>query len=144
MKTALFLDDQTFIKALREILSFCDHFIALFSRLQTAWQGLDLLEDEGVVDVLTNYKRDEGEIWWEMERCGKLLEEKVTGLVEMIKGFAGADRGTEIEERLREVNLNQASGFVPFRGRTIDRLIMKLECLAGWKEGQRDADDVDP
>lgn len=137
MKTALFLDDDGFVEQLKEILTLVDHFIALFSRLQMAWQGLDLQEDEGVVDALTNYKKDEGEILWEMGRSGKILDEKVEGLVESIRRFAELDSGSSLTAKMEELGVEGEEGklvFVPFGGRIIDRLIMKLEALTGGKK----------
>ena len=133
MRSALLLDEKAYVSALRDLLPLVDHVVALFSRLVVAWQGLDLQEDEGVVDALTNYKKDEGEVLWEMDKSGKLLEERIAALVEQINLQGSTERMAAMEIDTSGMNGvgKERSTFVPFKGRLIDRLIMKLEYLTG-------------
>ena len=144
MKKALLLEEESYMTHLQELLRLVDHFVALFSRLQIAWQGLDLQEDEGVVDALTNYKKDEGEVLWDMDKSSKTLDEKVTQIVEDIKGLAGNKSGGDFNVRFEElaIGAKQAQRFIPYNGKIIDRLIMKLEFLTGQPPTARMDDEM--
>ena len=149
MRSALLLDESAYTSTLRDLLPLVDHFVALFGRLVVTWQALDLQEDEGVVDTLTNYKKDEGEVLWEMDRSGTLLDERIAALVEQINLQGSTERMAAIEIDISENNGvgGERNTFVPFKGRLIDRLIMKLEYLTGGgsrttrDDGIEDEDD---
>lgn len=136
---SLLLGRMEFVEALRSVLTTVDHFIALFTRLQGAWQGLDLQEDDGVVDVLSDFAKEEREVLEEMGRSGKLLDAGLRTLVEKI-GAVVHDREhanvTSFEDGIDALGL--ASTYVPRRVRTIDRLVMKLEMLQGTKVTDED------
>ena len=133
MTKALFLEEDTYMSHFQELLRLIDHFVALFSRLQLAWQGLDLQEDQGVVDALTNYKKDEGEILWEMDRSSRSLDEKVDQIVQDIKGLVMGKSDDDFNAHFEELDIGakQARRFNPYSGKIVDRLIMKLELLTG-------------
>ena len=145
MRSALLFDERAYTSALRDLLPLVDHFVALFGRLVVAWQGLDLQEDEGVVDALTNYKKDEGEVLWEMDKSGRLLEEKIAALVEQINLQGSTERMATMEIDPRELYgaVGERSTFVPFKGRLIDRLIMKLEYLTGGGSMAKRDDEIE-
>jgi hypothetical protein len=151
MNSALFLTNDGFITILKELLNQVDHLVALFYRLQTAWQGLDLQDDEGVVDAFSNYAQDESEVLAEMDRTRSAVELSLADIVEKIRDIEkekrmGAGLGSGINESLGEMNLNgQAARFVPWQARTVDRLVMKLDGLARRLDDERDAlaDDSD-
>lgn len=145
LEAALLLTNADFVSTLRELLNSIDHFVALFERLLPVQSGLDLQEDEGVVDSLANYAADEKDIMAEMERSRTLLERSLTDLVEKARDF-NEQRGTgEVDVQLMtdafdEVGFGEVA-YVPWSGRTIDRLTMRLECLAGeyaTEQGQRE------
>jgi hypothetical protein len=134
LSDTLLLGRRDLVEALRHVLITVDHFIALFSRLQSAWQGLDLQEDEGVVDVLSDFAKEEREVLEEMSRSGKLLEEGLGALVAnigMVEHDREKDDVTALEDGVDALGLD--SIYVPRRVRTIDRLVMKLDMLEGTK-----------
>lgn len=136
---SLLLGHKDFVQALRNVLNVVDHFIALFTRLQSAWQGLDLQEDDGVVDALSDFVKEEREVLDEMARSGELLEEGLNAVVETVRKVEhdGNNEGvTELEDAVDGLGLD--SIYVPRRARTIDRLIMKLDMLQGAKAGNDD------
>ena len=141
---SLLLGHKDFVQALRKILNTVDHYTALFRRLQSAWQGLDLQEDEGVIDALSNFVKEESEVLDEMIRSGKLLEEALNQLVEQV-GKTEQDRNkedmTELEDGLGGLGLDAI--YTPPRARTIDRLIMKLDMLQGTKANSDDEKGYD-
>jgi hypothetical protein len=130
----LLLGDKDFVQALQKVLTNVDHFVALFTRLQGAWQGLDLQDDEGVVDALSDFGKEEREVLDEMARSGALLEEELIELVELV-GKTELDHRkedmTELEDDVDGLGLDVI--YVPRRTRTIDRLMMKLDMLQGAK-----------
>jgi hypothetical protein len=142
---ALLLTHAGFVSTLRELLSNIDHFVALFERLLPVQHGLDLQEDEGVVDALANYAADEKDILSEMERSRILLERCLMDLVEKVRDV-DEQRGTDninfqlMTDDFDDMGFGEAA-YVPWRGRTVDRLTMRLECVAGdvaADQGQHD------
>lgn len=144
----LLLTNLAYISTLQELLTSINHWVALFGRLLPIQQGLDLQEDSGVMDSLANYAADEEEVFSEMERSRTVLEEQITTLVQRIR---------EVDEQRANDDLNfqpvtdvfgelsfEGGAYVPWNGRTIDRLTMRLEFLAGNTIAQGpDDDDVD-
>lgn len=134
LAAALLLTNAGFVRTLRELLNAVDHHVALFGRLLPVQQGLDLQEDQGVVDTLVNYAADEKEILSEMERSQTHLERYLMELVEKVREV-DEQRGNDdlsvqrVTAALDDVSFGEPA-YVPWRGRTIDRLTMRLECLA--------------
>lgn len=147
LNTALFLTDTKLITTLKELLDQLDHFAALFSRLQAVWEGLDLQEDEGVMDAFSNFRQDEEQLLAEMDRSKIVLETAVLAIVERIRDIEKEKRtgvtGTIIES-MGELELN-GSKFLPWQARTVDRLVMKLDGLIGRLDEDRNelVDDYD-
>jgi len=140
LKAALFLTNIEFVEILKELLTLIDHFVALFSRLQIVWEGLDLQEDEGVMDAFSNFAQDEQEVLAEMDRTSGAIEGT---LGEIIDKVHDVERGnkigpgvTSVTETLSGAELN-GKKFVPWHIRTVDRLIMKLDGLTGRQEDER-------
>ena len=142
LNAALFATNSNFIGILRQLLSQVDHFVALFSRLQTVWEGLDLQEDDGVVDAFSDFAQEERDVLVEMDQTRDSIEARLVELVDKIreveKDNRTGSRVNDVAERLSDVELSGRK-FVPWKARTVDRLIMKLDSLAGGKEEERDA-----
>jgi len=141
LNTALFFTNNDFVTRLKVFFGQIDHFIALFSRLQTVWEGLDLQEDDGVVDAFSNYAQDEMEVLGEMDRTRDSIEGVLLELVAAVREIEKDNRtGSSmnmIVEGLSGVALS-GTQFVPWQARTVDRLVMKLDSLAGRHEEERD------
>ncbi|KIX08425.1 uncharacterized protein Z518_03081 [Rhinocladiella mackenziei CBS 650.93] len=137
LNAALFITNDDWMTMLKDLLNQIDHFIALFSRLQTVWEGLDLQEDDGVVDAFSNYAQNEKEVLTEMDRTSDAIEGTLVGLVNKIRDMEKEKRTgvgmDNVVQRLSDVELN-GSKFVPWQARTVDRLVMKLDSLAGRQE----------
>ncbi|KIY01324.1 uncharacterized protein Z520_02876 [Fonsecaea multimorphosa CBS 102226] len=145
LRTALFLTNDAFVATLKELLNQTDHFIALFSRLQTVWEGLDLQEDEGVLDAFSNYAKDERDVLAEMDRTRKSMENTISGLVENIRDMEKEKRTgvgfmtSSIQESMDGLQLNgNGTKFMPWQARTVDRLVMKLDGLVMKQDEDRD------
>ncbi|EXJ75034.1 uncharacterized protein A1O5_01730 [Cladophialophora psammophila CBS 110553] len=145
LNNALFLTNVAFVATLKELLNQVDHFIALFSRLQTVWEGLDLQEDEGVLDAFSNYAQDERDVLVEMDRTRKSIETSLSDLVDKIRDMEKEKRTgvglmtSNLEESLSGFQLNgNATKFIPWQARTVDRLVMKLDGLVMKQDEDRD------
>lgn len=140
LKAALFVTDVAFVDLLRELLSQIDHFVALFSRLQTVWEGLDLQEDEGVLDAFSNYAQDEKDVLAEMDRTSESIEGTLVDMIDKVRGIERDSKVgpgvTSIIETLSSAGLD-GKAFVPRQARTVDRLIMKLDGLTGRQDEDR-------
>jgi hypothetical protein len=144
LNAALFLTNDGFIELLREILDKIDHLVALFSRLQTVWQGLDLQDDEGVVDAFSNYAEDEKGVLAEMDQTRNTVEALLSRIIVNIRDMekekgTGTGVNSGIDENMTEMNLNRTgTKFVPWQARTVvDRLVMKLDGLSGRQDEDR-------
>lgn len=138
---ALFFTNVDFVGRLKMFFGQIDHFIGLFSRLQTVWEGLDLQEDDGVVDAFSNYAHDEKEVLAEMDRTRDSIEGALLELVAAVREIEKDKRSGSgmnmMVKGLSDVELN-GTKFVPWQARTVDRLVMKLDSLAGRHEEERD------
>jgi hypothetical protein len=142
LKQNLLLEDEVYIAALKELLHNIDHYIALFSRLSSIWSGLDLEEDDGVVDAFSNYREEEKSVLEEMGRCRMGVEKNIEELVTRLKNVE--DQKDSIVAGLEELEITGPQKFVPWRGRSLDRLIVKLGYLTGEDEdvdGEISVDD---
>ncbi|EXJ55515.1 hypothetical protein A1O7_08443 [Cladophialophora yegresii CBS 114405] len=144
LNAALFLANDGFIESLKELLDQIDHLVALFSRLQTVWQGLDLQDDEGVVDAFSNYAQDEVEVLAEMDRTRSAVEASLSKIVDKIRDMekekeTGSGVSSNIDDGMSEMNLDGTeTDFVPWQARTVvDRLVMKLDGLFGRQDEDR-------
>lgn len=131
---ALFLANDKFMTTLKSLLHRLDHFVALFSRVQTVWEGLDLQEDDGVLDAFANHARDERDVLAEMDRTRDDVEATLVELVGIIRGIEEEKRsGSSIVNTMSGLELN-GTKFIPWQARTVDRLVMKLDSLTGRRE----------
>jgi hypothetical protein len=132
LKQNLLLEDEIYVAALKELLHNIDHYIALFSRLSSVWSGLDLEEDDGVVDAFSNYKEEEKLVLEEMGRCRVGVERNIEELVIQLKNVE--DQKDGLVAAVEELEITGPQKFVPWRGRSLDRLIVKLGHLTGEDE----------
>jgi hypothetical protein len=145
LTAASFLTNAPFVEALKVILLQIDHFVALFSRLQSVWRGLDLQDDDGVLDAFSNFVQDEKDVLSEMDRTRDTLESSLVELVEKIRlveqdNLPGGQFSSMVDS-LSEMDLDSWK-FSPWKARTVDRLVMKLENLTGRYESE-DRDGFD-
>jgi len=133
---ALLLDNTSYIAILQELLTTIDHFVALFQRLRVIWDGLDLQQDEGIMDVFSDYAKEEQELIAEMSRTNKNLTDQ---LHELVAAIQDADKQRDVSDMAGGIaNMgfvaSKENDFEPWRARTLDRLLMKLDFLAVEKE----------
>lgn len=140
---ALFLTETHFTSALRSLLTRIDRFIALVIRLETAQKNMDLETDEGVVDPLADYLREEGEIWNELRASRLEVEEGMKAVIARLRDIddnrsgdgramsvpaKGSDiHGSDWPQKGVDVNSNDICSYIPCRAPGVDRLLMKLD-----------------
>lgn len=135
---SLLISNSDYIATLRDLLTTIDHFVALFHRQQTIWQGLDLQQDEGIRDVLANYAKEERELAAEMTRTNGTLLDQLHELVGTIREAERQRNAAEMTAGVSSLGISATTSghgeFEPWRARTLDRLLMKLDFLAGERE----------
>ena len=138
---SLFLTDVPFTIALRSLLASVDRFIALLVRLEGIQRNMDLETDEGVVDALFDYPREEREVRQELRASRDAVE---AGIKEVVARLRNIDDSRSEEGRRNfdlardpaqgwQINGGLVSGFggsrqyVPRKAAGVDRLLMKLD-----------------
>lgn len=143
---SLLLTHQKYTTTLTSTLTQIDHYVALFHRLQTIWSALDLQEEEAaaatssVNNVLKDLPREEKEVLTEMKRTNQTVSEVIRELIAVLRGIERERGLPELTSGVVELELAGGGGrsggsgkstFEPWRARTLDRLLMKLDSLAG-------------
>ncbi|KAL9107424.1 MAG: hypothetical protein Q9227_007708 [Pyrenula ochraceoflavens] len=138
--SSLLLTSVEFCAALRVTLLHVEHFVALVVRLQRTQNNLDLEEDEGVVDSLTDHKAEEAKVAKELDRSRTELEESITALINQLKTIE-EDQASH-PGKLASQYSNSANAYQPFQGAGIERLLIKLDSLRGSQDmgGTDDSD----
>ncbi|KAF7506209.1 hypothetical protein GJ744_012101 [Endocarpon pusillum] len=147
LHSSLLLNVTGFTEALFDALRLLDHFVALFARLQSAQQNLDLEVDEGVVDALANHRADEHEILQEMERSRGSIEEHLDALVRELRDSVDRGHGEGAWDgdvsNINRLDLS-SSLYTPWRPQNIDGLLMKLEFIGAKAQSEAtDTEDED-
>lgn len=135
---SLFLTDVPFTSTLRALLTAVDHFVALTTRLETIQRNMDLEEDEGVVDALVDYGREERQIWGDLRATRDQVKVGIQDLVTSLRNIDDhrASEGLDLDTQARHVwpgsKVNASSGpsaghYVPRQPAGVDRLLMKLD-----------------
>ena len=133
LQSSLLLDEPAFCSTLHTLLKTLDHFVALFPQLEAAQQNLDLDIKSSADIPLSSYVQDERRTLEEMKRSGKDVEEQITALIKAVQVVEERRRADtrDLVDGLGRMEL----GFVPWKSRTLERLLIKLDCLSGDREG---------
>ncbi|KAL4980119.1 gamma-tubulin complex component protein [Aspergillus desertorum] len=132
---SLFLNDAPFTKALRDLLARIDHFIALVIRLESIQRNMDLESDEGVVDALVDYAREERDVWGALRAARADTEKGINEVIARLRDIddSRAQEGRMLFEPAANVmgswvigHMNECS-FRPRKAAGVDRLLMKLD-----------------
>lgn len=144
---SLFLTEIPFTRSLRSLLTSIDHLIALVTRLETIQRNLDLETDEGVVDALADYTREEKEIWHELRETRDEVERGIREVVMRLRDIDDSRSGEgrrmfDLGNNNNNNNGNQNNSnsnnhgprglaepnvYVPRKAAGVDRLLMKLD-----------------
>ncbi|KAJ9644591.1 hypothetical protein H2199_003554 [Coniosporium tulheliwenetii] len=135
--SSLLLVDNDWTRTLRTLLSHVDELVAFFTRLQTIQQNLDLEEDEGLVDALTNHAEEEKQVALELDRSRKRVDSDLQFLVARLR-IIDTERpgsgGLHVKPSLSE------DSYEPWRCGGVDRLLMKLDFGSSVADDEEDTD----
>ncbi|KAF2744287.1 hypothetical protein M011DRAFT_461077 [Sporormia fimetaria CBS 119925] len=134
----LLLTDQAFTKAIREFFTHVDELVALITRLQAIRQHLDLEEDDGVEDYMTNYKQEEAQIALQLDRARRRLDSDMKTVISRLRDIDSERVGSTVGGSL--AGSWTAGEYEPLRVGGIDTLLMKLDW--GSAEDEKDAYDL--
>ncbi|GFG18279.1 gamma-tubulin complex component 4 [Aspergillus udagawae] len=139
---SLFLTDKPFTVALRSLLSLIDHFIALIIRLESVQKNMDLETDEGVVDALADYPREETELLEALRAARMEVEGGIRDVVARLRDIDDSRSGegrklfdlvkharaTPLADRQNGSGVNaQFCQYLPRVTAGVDQLLMKLD-----------------
>lgn len=123
---ALLLRDAPFTRLLRTMLVHIDELVAYILRLQSIQHNLDLEEDEGVVDALANNEQEQKEVQLELDRSRKRVDSDMKAVVGRLRELDAAKVDTAFEGD-EFVGADEKQEYVPWRGPSVERLLMKLD-----------------
>jgi hypothetical protein len=121
----LLLTDLNFVSRLRELLTSSNDIVAQTLRLQEAQRNIDLEDDEGVIDALTNNTKDLADTKTELDRARKRTDSACKDLIDRLR--KASEEG--IESRMGASASSAA--FTPYREVRLERLLMKLDFSRG-------------
>lgn len=139
---SLFLTNKPFTEALRSLLSLIDHFIALIIRLESVQKNMDLETDEGVVDALADYPREETELLEALRTARMEVEKGIRDVVARLRDIDDSRSGegrkmldllkharaTPLADRKNGSGVNaQICQYLPRKTAGVDQLLMKLD-----------------
>jgi hypothetical protein len=127
----LLLTNISFTTALRDMIRNVDALVALVVRLRSIQESLDLEEDEGVVDPMGDFAKQEEEVKRELSRARKRVDAGTRAVVEKLRAIDSDTGDADADEDARG-----DAAFVPYRGAGVERLLMRIE-------GGRKVDDDD-
>ncbi|KAF7175562.1 hypothetical protein CNMCM7691_009127 [Aspergillus felis] len=139
---SLFLTDKPFTEALRSLFSLIDHFTALIIRLESVQKNMDLETDEGVVDALADYPREETELLEALRIARVEVEGGIRDVVARLRDIDDSRSGegrklfdlvkharaTPLADRQNGSGVNaQFCQYLPRKTAGVDQLLMKLD-----------------
>ncbi|RAO70931.1 uncharacterized protein BHQ10_006943 [Talaromyces amestolkiae] len=144
---SLFLSEVPFTSSLRSFLTSLDHLIALVSRLETVQRNLDLEADEGVVDALADYGKEESAIKDDLRDAHEAVQTRIKDIISRLRDiddsrsvdqghgrmFGATESGGSREDR---------NMYIPRKSAGVDQLLMKLD-FAGLNDNPEINDDED-
>lgn len=128
----LLLGNKSYLSILRDLLNSVNHFVALFYRIQVVWQALDHQQDQLIMNAFSDYSKEEQELVDELKRTNANIIDSVHDLIGSIRDAEQQRDITDLKTGLAEVSLRtDGDDFSPWTARSLDRLLMKLDSLAG-------------
>jgi hypothetical protein len=125
---SLLLTDVTYTKALRTFCTHVDEMVAYVTRLQSIQRTLDLEEDDGIVDHMQNYQKEEQNTSLEMDRTRRRLDSDLKALVERLRTIDGERFGVSSAITTNDGLFEDKEGkYEPPRVGGVDQLLMKLD-----------------
>ncbi|OKL57435.1 hypothetical protein UA08_07179 [Talaromyces atroroseus] len=147
---SLFLTEVPFTSSLRSFLTSLDHIVALVSRLETVQRNLDLEADEGVVDALADYAKEEDTLWDELRDAHEAVQTSIKDIISRLRDIDDSRSVDDSHRRMFEA-MESGSGpsrgpmedrnmYIPRKAAGVDQLLMKLD-FAGLGDNPVFVDD---
>lgn len=127
----LLISNKAYISILRDLLNSVTHLTALFHRVQVIWEGLDHQQDRQMGSVFSDFSKEERELLGEMDRSRTNITDIIHDLISSIREAEKKRDITDLGSGLSEVSLQDRGEFKPWTARSLDRLLMKLDSMAG-------------
>ncbi|KAF2427774.1 hypothetical protein EJ08DRAFT_331749 [Tothia fuscella] len=136
----LLLTDLKFTKVLRELLQHIDGLVSLLHRLQSTQSNMDLEEDEGIVDVLSNSSAEEYDsITKELGRARSRVDSGLKSVVARLRELDGSEERVHVgSESLGGDGGEGGEGYRGWRGGGVERLLMRLDVHYGHERDEED------
>ena len=126
--TSLLLGNETYAQTLRTLLIRIDQLVAFVGRLQDIQSHIDL-QDEGVVETVSrNYEEEEQQIHRELTEAGQRVKQSKTALTEELRKI---ETSRYTSEDLPDSKIRSKTGFEPWKGSGVDRLLVRLQYSGG-------------
>ena len=108
------------------------HFVALFVRLHTIWQITKLNNDRSPASLSATAK-EESDILKQLKRTNGSMTEMIHELVTAIRDISSKRDMQDMSSGISDMGFHamNRSDFTPWKARTLDRLLMKLDSLSG-------------
>ncbi|EED13073.1 gamma-tubulin complex component GCP4, putative [Talaromyces stipitatus ATCC 10500] len=142
---SLFLTEVPFTSSLRSFLTSLDHLIALVSRLETVQRNLDLEADEGVVDALADYAKEERTIKDELQEAHEAVQTNIKDIISRLRDIddnRSVDQGHRNMFEATESGVEDRNMYIPRKAAGVNQLLMKLD-FAGLNDNPVFAEDGD-
>lgn len=125
--SSLLLTNPTYTTVIRDLLHRIDHLASLVIRIENIFSNVDL-QDEGVMEEdgpsARNYVQEEGEVHQEMKNAADRVKSGMAGVIEVLRGIDAEKY--ESQEGARKAKIRVKTGFEPWNGGHVDRLLLRL------------------
>jgi hypothetical protein len=144
---SLFLNEVPFTSSLRSFLTSLDHLIALVSRLETVQRNLDLEADEGVVDALADYGKEESAIKDDLRDAHEAVQTSIKDIISRLRDIDDSRSVDQGHRRMFEAtesggSMEDRNMYIPRKAAGVDQLLMKLD-FTGLNDNPGVIDDDD-
>ena len=145
LRSSSLLDVDVFTRVLYRLLKLIDHFVALFQRLATTEESLDLEFHDGFADPVADHRKEHREILHEFRRGREAIEEQLNQLIQALQDSVDVvqtHNDSDIQRGISEMDFEKSS-YVPWRAPSVDGLLMRLESVGSMQRSQLMDEDED-
>ena len=125
--SSLLLTNPTYTAVIRDLLHRIDHLASLVIRIENIFSNVDL-QDEGVMEEdgpsARNYVQEEREVHQEMKTAADRVESGMARVVEVLRGIDA--QKYKNQESAWKAKIRAKTGFEPWHGGHVDRLLLRL------------------
>lgn len=129
LERSLLLNEVTFTRPLRRLMTAIDHIVALMQRLEATQTSLDIETDAASDHSTSHYPAEEQRLLSDLRLCLPRMGNGVKELVEALRSIDNArTSGKPTETTPQRVEMpTDGTVFVPWSSRGLDRLLLKFD-----------------